>query len=481
MASEVPPPKQNIAELLRSYRVAAGLTLDELAARSGLSARTLGDIERNRTARPYRSSVERLADALRLCGPTRQHFFDTARGHSVGLAMAAGFRQPADRGQAGHAGAGPLTARTGRPRAALARLAQLVPRQMPATVPYFAGRDSELSTLARLLCSAPEAFGAQVAVITGTAGVGKSALALHWAYGVAEQFPDGQLYLNLRGFDPSGNPVTPAEAIRGFLAAFGIPDERIPANPEVQAALYRTVLADRKVLLVLDNAHDAAQVRPLLPGSPACRVVVTSRNQLAGLLVTAGARLLCLDVLPPGEAGEMLALRLGDSRLDKDREAVDALLTLTARLPLALAIVAARGAVRQDFPLVRLAAGLAEAGSRLDNLDAGDTEANIRTVFSWSYQNLTDLAARMFRFLGLHPGPEVALRAAASLAGLPLGQAEKALTELTTASMLTEHVPGRYSFNDLLREYAAEQCCLTDNETERRMATQRGHVQGDGV
>ena len=475
MASEVPP-EQAIGELLRSYRVAAGLTLEELAARARLGARTLSDIERNRTARPYRNSVERLADALQLCGPTRQHFFDTARGRSATPAVAAGFRQSALRaadcsGQAGCAGA--LKAGADGPRAALTQLAQLVPRQMPARTPYFAGRDSELSTLGRLLCSAPGAVGAQVAVITGTAGVGKTTLALHWASGAAEQFPDGQLYLNLRGFDPSGNPVTAAAAIGGFLAAFGIPDERIPANPEVQAALYRTVLADRKVLLVLDNARDAAHVRPLLPGSPACRVVVTSRNQLAGLLVTPGARPLCLGVLSPAEAREMLALHLGDSRLDQDREAVDALLILTARLPLALAIVAARGAVRRDFPLSSFAAGLAEARARLDNLDAGDAESDIRTVFSWSYQNLTDLAARMFRLLGLHPGPDVAVRAAASLAGLPLEQAEKALTELTTASMLTEHVPGRYSFNDLLREYAAEQCLLTDNETEQRMATQR--------
>jgi tetratricopeptide (TPR) repeat protein/transcriptional regulator with XRE-family HTH domain len=447
MASEAPL-EQGFGRLLCSLRLKAGLTQEELAERSGVSVRALSDIERGRTTRPYRDSVGRLADALRLSGPARQHFLDTARGRSAAPAPWA-------------------------PSAALTRLAQLVPRQMPANVPYFAGRTSELSVLATHLRPAPGAPGPRVAAITGTAGVGKTALALHWAYGAAERFADGQLYVNLRGFDPSGNPVTPAEAIRGFLVGFGIPDERIPANPQALAALYRTVLADRQLLLVLDNAYDAAQVRPLLPGSPTCRVVVTSRNQLAGLAVTAGARLISLGMLTPGEARQTLALRLGDRRLDTDPKAVTTLLTLTARLPLALAIVAARCAARQAFPLGSLAVGLAEARSRLDNLDAGDAETSVRAAFSWSFQNLTGQAARMFRLLGLHPGPDVTARAAASLAGLPCEQAEKALAELTTASMLTEHVPGRYSFHDLLREYAAEQCRLTDNEAERHAATRR--------
>ena len=392
--------------MLGSYRLAEGLTQEELADLSGLSVRALGDIERNRTTRPYRNSVERLADALRLSGSARQQFLATARGRSLRPADAVSLT----------AGTGPPPDPSPGPRP---RPAQLVPRQMPATVPYFTGRGSEQATLTSLLCRSPAARGAPAAVITGTAGVGKTALALYWAHGAADQFPDGHLYLNLRGFDPSGNPVTPAEAIRGFLGAFGVPDERIPATPEAQAALYRTVLAGRQVLLVLDNARDAAQVRPLLPGSPGCRVLVTSRNQLAGLLVTAGARLICLGVLSPAEASQMLALRLGDRRLDEDREALDVLLTLTARLPLALAIVAARGAARPDFPLGSFAAGLAEAKSGLDNLDAGDAEACVRSVFSWSCQSLTDPAARMFRLLGLHPGPDVTVRAAASLAGLP--------------------------------------------------------------
>jgi tetratricopeptide (TPR) repeat protein/transcriptional regulator with XRE-family HTH domain len=453
MANETPP-ELGFGRLVLSLRRKAGLTQEELADRSGVSVRALSDIERGRTTRPYKDSVGRLADALRLSGPARQHFIDAARGRGSGPAPSAAPIVPA-------------------PLGAVTRLAQLVPRQMPSGVPYFVGRDSELSALATHLRPAPGASGPRVAVISGTAGVGKTALALHWAYGATERFPDGQLYVNLRGFDPSQNPVTPTEAIRGFLAAFGIPDERIPANPQALAALYRTVLIDRELLLVLDNAYDAGQVRPLLPGAPTCRVVVTSRNQLAGLAVTAGARLICLGVLTPGQARQTLALRLGDRRLEKDPKAVNTFLTLTARLPLALAIVAARCAARQDFPLGSLAVGLAEARSRLDNLDAGDPETSVRTAFSWSFQNLTEPAARMFRLLGLHPGPDVTIRAAASLAGLPREQTAKALTELTTASMLTEHVPGRYSFHDLLREYAAEQCRLTDEEADRHAAIRR--------
>ena len=443
-------PEQGFGKLLNSYRIAACLTQEELAERAGLSVRALSDIERNRTTRPYRASVERLADALALSGEARQQFLDASRGRPPSPLLA---------------GAGPA-------------LDPFVPRTMPAPVPYFTGRDREQATLTGVLCAPSAARATPVAVITGSAGVGKTALALHWAHGAADQFPGGHLYLNLRGFDPSADPVTPAEAIRGILASLGVPDERIPAAPEAQASLYRTVLAStgpagRRVLLILDNARDAAQVRPLLPGSPDVRVVVTSRNRLGGLLVTAGAEVISLGVLSPAEASRMLALRFGDRRLDEAPGAVDTLLALTARLPLALAIVAARGAAHPDFPLGSLAAGLAEARSRLDGLDAGDAEASIRSVFSWSYQSLSAPAARVFRLLGLHPGPDITARATASLADLPPGASRRALTELTEASLLAEHGPGRYSFHDLLREYAAEQCRLTDDETARRGATRR--------
>lgn len=446
---------QSFGQLLRSHRVAAGLTQEELADLSGLSVRTLGDIERDRVAKPYRNSLERLADALRLTGTPRQEFVDSGR------------YRPAR-----HTASAPA-ADADEPSAKLVSLAHLVPRQLPASVPFFTGRATELSTLTKLLHPAAETAGATVAVITGTAGTGKTALALYWATGSAAEFPDGQLYLNLRGFDPSGDPVTPGEAVRAFLGSLGIPDDRIPANPEAQAALYRSVLADRRVLIVLDNARDAAQVRPLLPGSPACRVIVTSRDQMSGLLVTAGAHLISLGVLADGEARHMLALRLGTGRLDGESGAVTSLLTLTVRLPLALAIVAARAAVRQDFPLSSFVTDLAEAHGRLDSLDVGDKAASVRAAFDWSYQNLSDLAARVFRLLGLHHGPDVTAPVAASLAGIPLGQARKALAELTAASLMTEHASARYSLHDLLREYATEQCVQAESDSERTMATRR--------
>ena len=446
---------QSFGQLLRSHRDAAGLTQEELADRSGLSVRTLGDIERDRVAKPYRNSLDRLADALRLTGVARQEFFDSGRNRPARPAASA----PA--------------ADADEPSATLVSLAHLVPRQLPASVPFFSGRASELSVLTKLLHPAAETGGATVAVITGTAGTGKTALALYWATSSAAEFPDGQLYLNLRGFDPSGNPVTPEEAVRAFLGSLGLPDDRIPANPEAQAALYRSALADRRVLIVLDNARDATQVRPLLPGSPACRVIVTSRDQMGGLLVTEGAHLISLGALAEEEARHMLALRLGTSRLDEDSGAVDSLLALTVRLPLALAIVAARAAVRQDFPLSSFVTDLAEAHGRLDGLDVGDKAASIRAAFSWSYQNLSDLAARVFRLLGLQHGPDVTAPVAASLAGIPLGQARRALAELTATSLVTEHAPARYSLHDLLREYATERCGQAESVSERTMATRR--------
>jgi tetratricopeptide (TPR) repeat protein/transcriptional regulator with XRE-family HTH domain len=440
---------QNFGQLVRSSRVAAGLTQEELADRSGLSVRTLGDIERNRIARPYRNSVQRIADALQLTGTTRDEFLDRGRGRT----------------------APPLTG-PGQPPDAPTRLAHLVPRQIPARVPYFAGRAEELSTLTRLLCPPSAADGAPVVVVTGTAGMGKTTLALYGAAAAAADFPDGQLYLNLRGFDPSGDPVPPGEAIRSVLGTFGIPDDRIPASTEARAALYRSVLADRRVLVVLDNARDTAQVRPLLPGSPSCRVVVTSRDQLSGLLVTTGAQLISLGVLAEAEAQQMLALRLGAGRLDDDRVAVSALLALTARLPLALAIVAARAAARPDFPLGSFVEGLAHVHGRLDVLDAGDDATSVRAAFSWSYLGLSAPVARVFRLISVHPGPDTTAPVVASLAGIPPAQARKALAELTSASLLIEHAPGRYSVHDLLREYATEQCFQTDSDAERSTAIQ---------
>jgi hypothetical protein len=224
------------------------------------------------------------------------------------------------------------------------------------------------------------------------------------------------LHVNLRGFDPSSAPATPAVAIRQFLDALCVPPERVPPTPDAQVALYRSLLAGKRMLIVLDNAHDEQQVRPLLPASPASLILITSRNRLGGLAATDGARLVSLDVLTHDEAMQLLTARLGDSRAAGEREAIDEIACLCARLPLALGIAAARAVTSPRFPLAALAVELRGAVDRLDALDAHDPAVSVRAVFSWSYQQLSDESARMFRLLGLHPGPDITAAAAASLA-----------------------------------------------------------------
>ena len=365
---------------------------------------------------------------------------------------------------------------------------RIVPRQLPVATRHFAGRADALEALAGL---AAEAGGTSRAVvisaIEGTAGVGKTTLAVHFAHQVAGRFPDGQLYVNLRGFDPAAPPMPPGEAIQIFLEALGVRPARIPAGLESRAGLYRSLLAGRRMLVLLDNAADADQVRPLLPGSPGCLVLVTSRNQLTGLVATEGAYPLTLDLLTAAEAHEMLTRRLGadrlgggpdDEQLGGDRPGSEAaaageLIELCARLPLALAIAAARAAAQPRLPLASLAADLRDAGGRLDALDAGHGAANVRAVLAASYRQLDPAAARLLRLLGLHPGPDISAPAAASLAALPPRQARHTLAELTRAHLLAEPSPGRFTFHDLLRAYAAERAQTDDSEAGRRAAIHR--------
>jgi len=349
-----------------------------------------------------------------------------------------------------------------------------VPRQLPAAVSGFTGRATELAALTRMLNDATESPGTVViSAIGGTAGVGKTALALHWAHQVAPRFAGGQLYVNLRGFDPSGVPMAAAEAVRGFLDALGVPPDRIPAQAEARAGLYRSLLADRAMLIVLDNARDEQQVRPLLPASPASLVIVTSRNQLGGLAAADRARLLTLDVLSRDGAVAMLAARIGKSRAGAEPTALGEIAALCGRLPLALAVAAARAEARPDFPLAAVAAELQDRVLRLDALDAGDPGSSVRAVFSWSYRQLSDAAARMFRQLGLHPGPDISPAAAASLGAVDEPEARRLLAELTRAHLAAEHVPGRYALHDLLRAYAADQARSTDSQPQRAAAAGR--------
>ncbi len=335
-----------------------------------------------------------------------------------------------------------------------------VPRQLPPAAAHFTGRTAELETLTRTLDDVGAGAPGTVVIsaIGGPAGVGKTALALRWAHQIAGRFPDGQLHVNLRGFGPSAVPATPAQAIRGFLDALGVPPEQVPPLPEAQAGLYRSLLADRRLLLVLDNARDEEQVRPLLSASPGSLVLVTSRNQLSGLAAADGARLLSLDILSHGEAVQLLTARLGARPAPPpSRKRSAEIAVLCACLPLALTVAAARAAARPGFPLAALAAELRDAAGRLDALDVGDPAASVRAVFSWSYHQLSTEAARMFRLLGLHPGPDISVPAAASLAATGVPAARGLLRELTRGHLIAEHVPRRYAVHDLLRAYAAAQ------------------------
>jgi DNA-binding SARP family transcriptional activator/Tfp pilus assembly protein PilF len=350
-----------------------------------------------------------------------------------------------------------------------------LPAQLPHRIQDFTGRDAELRRLDALLDRDRGDIGTDVVIttISGTAGVGKTALAVHWAHRVSERFPDGQLYVNLRGFDPTGSAMKPGEVIRGFLDAFGVPPQQLPVSLEAQAALYRSLLAGQRVLVMLDNAANEDQVRSLLPGSPGCLAIVTSRHELPGLIVTEGAQPVLVDLLSIAEARQLLGRRIGESRALAETQAVDSIIALCARLPLALMLVAARAATHPEFSLSALAAELHQAGGSLDAFDGEDQATNVRAVFSWSYQRLSASGRRLLKLLGLHFGPDVAKPAVASLAGLPAEQIRPALAELARAHLVTERIPGRFAMHDLLRAYANEVAHAQDSEDQRDTARHR--------
>ncbi len=418
----------------------------------------------------YRATCRRLADDLGVNpGPELEAVHAELLRHGMpaaGVGVGAGVGQPTG---AAVAAPDPEPGPSGRG-------GQLpVPAQLPGDVPGFAGRREHLAQLDSLLtglaAQAPTAV--VVAAVSGTAGVGKTALAVHWAHRVAGGFPDGQLYVNLRGFDPDRQLMAATEALRGFLEALGLGPARIPSTVDAQAALYRSMLAGKRVLVVLDNARDADQVRPLLPGTPTAVTVVTSRDQLVPLVAANGAHPVTLDLLTAAEAGELLVRRLGPERLAAEPAAVRQIVTRCARLPLALTIVAARAATRPAFPLAILAAELDEAGGRLDALAVGDPATEVRAVFSWSYGALSPDAARLFRLLGLHPGRDSSAAAIASLAGRPPPQVRPLLAELARANLIAEPAAGRFTRHDLLRAYATELAHERDPDPDRRAAVTR--------
>jgi DNA-binding SARP family transcriptional activator/tetratricopeptide (TPR) repeat protein len=317
------------------------------------------------------------------------------------------------------------------------------PRQLPAAPPSFRGRTKELAEL--------DGTQAAVRVITGGGGAGKTWLALRWAHEHAGEFPDGQLYVNLRGFEPTGEPMPAATALRGFLEALGISPSITPADPDAQAARYRGLTAGRRMLIVLDNARDTAQLTPLLPSGDSCVVLITSRNRLTGLLATHGASSLALPTLSDGDATELLTARLGPARLSAEPEAVAEILRHCAGLPLALGIASARAATQPELPLAGLAAELRDDLARLDALDSGELSANLRAVFDASYRALEPEPAQAFRLLGAAPGPDIGVAAATRLLGKPT-----VLRELTAMHLVQEHRTGRYRMHDLVRLYATE-------------------------
>jgi DNA-binding SARP family transcriptional activator len=338
-----------------------------------------------------------------------------------------------------------------------------IPRQLPARVRQFTGRQVELKTLSSMLAdnSGDPAATMVISAIGGTAGVGKTALAVHWAHQVADRFPDGQLYVNLRGYDP-GQPLSAANVLAGFLRALGVPGQDIPPEAEERAARYRSLLAARRMLIVLDNAGSADQVRPLLPGTPGCTVLVTSRDALAGLVARDGATRLDLDTLPQQDAVVLLRALIG-ARVDADPVAAAELAGQCCQLPLALRVAAELAASRPAISLAALTGELADLPARLDQLEAtGDPRTQVRTVFSWSYRHLDPATARTFRLLGLHPGPDLEPYAAAALTGTAVQQARRALDRLAGAHLIAPAAPGRHGMHDLLRGYAGELSAALD-------------------
>ncbi|WP_037700469.1 AfsR/SARP family transcriptional regulator, partial [Streptomyces scabiei] len=424
------------------------------------------------------------------------------------------------------------------PGSAAARLTRL-----PPDPPVFLGRRSELARLAEITDVAAVSAGPTpntralspdapaTVLISGMPGIGKTALAVHWAHRIAGRFPDGRLHLGLRGFDPVRAPLDAAAALRGMLAALGVPPARMPHCTDSLAGLYRSLLAGRRLLVVLDDAADTEQVRPLLPASPGCLTLVTSRNALSGLIAS-GARPLRLDLPSAADARATLAAHTGHDRLAAEPEATDEIVALCGRLPLALAIVATRAAARPNLPLTAVAAELRHSGNSLAAFTATGATPNtltgpattgttpntptgpattkgtphaqtapdntrgtpthpaeapvtpadltpttespdLRAAFARSYRRLPSESARLFRLLSLHPGPEFAPDTAAALAGLPARRARLLLDELADAHLLTEHAPGRYAQHDLLRVFAAELAAAYDSPEDRRAAGRR--------
>lgn len=426
------------ATLLTDLRRAAGLTQEELAERSGMSIRGIRKLEAGLVARPRGSSLEALAAGLGLSDADRQLFVH----HHRGLLAA-----PSTLGRAHTRG---------------------VPRQLPPPPRDLVGREAELEELDQLTSSP----NGTAIVIAGTAGIGKTALATWWGHQVADRFPDGQLFVNLRGFDPGGEPLSPATALHGFLTALGQRPDGLPQSLDDRAALFRSLTADRRILVVLDNARDVQQVRYLLPATSGCLTLVTSRNQLMGLVAEQGASSISLDVLTEDAAVALLESRLGSNQATLEPDALSTLSNYCARLPLAIVVAAARAAGdpgRVDAVLH----DLRRSRSRLDALDTSDPLTTVRSVFESSYDALDARCKRTFRLLGLHTGPDIDSYAVAALTDCGLERTERILRALYRAHLVHEEAEGRYTMHDLLRAYAVDRLEDIESDSSQQSAMRR--------
>lgn len=481
--------------MLRQFRVAAGLTQEELAQRSGLSARAISNLERGQTSRPFRSSARFLAKALGLPETAAAEFIATARG---GAPPSDGQRQAAARvppqfalaAEMDGPGTGSTVVKSGATAAAVASrpaaaggpgldhpppgaLAGQPPAQLPADIADFTGRDLELRLLQDMLTSPDHADpgAVRIVVIAGAAGLGKTTIAVHAAHQVRDLFPDGQLYVDLAGTRPE--PAAPGEVLGRFLRDLGVEGDEVPAGDEERAALYRTRLSGRRVLILLDDMKDVPQARPLLPGSSTCVVLATTRNRTPSVVST---EFIGLDTLTDPEALELFSRIVGDGRPAAEPEATREVLAACAGLPLAIRVCAARLATRRRWLIGTMAARLRDERRRLDELQLADLE--VRAGFRISYDSLgadRRLAdpARAFRLLGLWPGQKISLSAAAALTGEREADLAAALETLVDTNLLESPAPNWYQFHDLLRLFARELAQAEESQSEQDEAMER--------
>lgn len=407
--------KKSVGLLLREERKRSSFTLEKLAEVSGVSVRAISDMERGKSL-PRQATLRELMDAMDLSEETRRSLVQASVRHMP-----------------------------------------QVPRQLPPDLAVFRGRRAALTTVHDLTSQVAEAGGhVVISAIGGMAGVGKTTLAVHWAHQVADRFPDGQLYVNLRGFEDAQQPLDSGEALGRFLSALGVNRADMPADTEARTTLFRERTRSRRMIVVLDNARDAEQVRPLLPTSSGCLTIVTSRNQLAALAASEGASLVSLDVWTRAEALAALVARIGEERCRAEPDAAVELIELCGHLPLAIAVVGAQLNAAPGMPLHVGVGELRQARPRLDALSGDGRQVDVRAVFSWSYRALSTEAATFFRHVSLHPGPAVSAEAAASLAGTQMPASRRHLRELTSASLLSRDAEGRYVLHDLVRAYGVE-------------------------